>query len=202
MARITAASLAFSLLAGLSSVANAQEVENATVTQAPASPLAGQQTVGNWTGLYTGLQFGTAEISGTAGNSALDGDDVLYGVHAGYNYDLGKWVLGGELDYDQTDLGLDSGGSTIGDIDSIARLKFRAGYDLGPALIYGTVGAARIDTSVGNDTGEFYGVGVAYQISDRFVVSGEYLNHEFSDLGSVGTDTDLETFTIRVSLRF
>lgn len=153
--------------------------------------------IGEWTGFYTGLQLGYADVDGP---DALDGNNTSYGFHAGYDYDLGDWVIGGEVDYDQTDVDLGAGDATL---DSVARLKLKGGYDLGNTLIYATAGAARADTSVGDETGPFAGFGVTYKVTERYTVGAELLQHRFDDLGSVaGNDVDATTFTVRGALRF
>ncbi len=155
-------------------------------------------TGGDWTGFYTGLQLGYADADSATG--ALDGSDTSYGFHAGYDYDFGKFVVGGELDYDKTDISLGGGAASI---DSVARAKLRGGYDLGRTLVYGTAGYARADTSVGDEDGAFYGIGMAYQVTDRYQVGAELLEHKFDDVGGVaGNDIDATTFTVRGSLRF
>lgn len=155
-------------------------------------------TGGDWTGFYTGLQLGYADADSATGG--LDGSDTSYGFHAGYDYDFGQFVLGGELDYDKTDISLGGG---AGSIDSVARAKIRGGYDLGRTLVYATAGAARADTSVGDETGPFVGVGVAYQVTDRYLVGAEVLEHRFDDVGGVaGNDIDATTLSIRGSYRF
>ncbi|MGB3247025.1 MAG: outer membrane beta-barrel protein [Sulfitobacter sp.] len=152
---------------------------------------------GEWTGFYGGLQLGYADIDGDAG---LNGSDSTYGLHAGYDYDFGSYVLGAELDYDKTDIDLNGGAANI---DSVARLKFKAGYDLGDTLVYGTAGAARADTSVGNESGAFIGLGVTYKVTDRYTIGAELLEHRFSDVGgTAGADVDATTFNIRGSIRF
>jgi outer membrane immunogenic protein len=78
----------------------------------------------------------------------------------------------------------------------------RGGYDLGRTLIYATAGAAKLQTSIGDDTGEFFGLGVAYQVTDQFTVGGEVLEHRFDDIGGTGVDADATTFNIRGSFRF
>lgn len=60
-------------------------------------------TGGDWTGFYAGGQLGYADIDGTG---AADGSGGTYGVHGGYNYDFGQFVLGGEVDYDKLDIDL------------------------------------------------------------------------------------------------
>ena len=107
-------------------------------------------------------------------------------------------MLGGELDYDSTDV--DLGGAAT--IDSVTRLKARFGYDFGLALGYVTAGVADVDTSIGSESGEFYGIGVAYQVTDNFTLGGEILDHQFDDIEGSGVDADATTFTIRGSYRF
>tara|TARA_R110002072_G_scaffold302139_1_gene484128 strand:+ start:3219 stop:3818 length:600 start_codon:yes stop_codon:yes gene_type:complete len=171
-----------------------------TVAEAPvyAPAPAPVNTGGDWTGFYTGLQLGYADADSATG--ALDGNDTSYGFHAGYDYDFGQFVLGGELDYDKTNISLGGGAASI---DSVARAKIRGGYDLGRTLVYATAGAARADTSVGNETGPFFGLGVAYQITDRYLIGAEVLEHRFNDVGGVaGNDIDATTLNIRGTFRF
>ncbi|MEO0401040.1 MAG: outer membrane beta-barrel protein [Pseudomonadota bacterium] len=150
---------------------------------------------GDWTGAYVGGQLGYGDINGTG---TADGDDLLYGLHAGYDYDFGTFVLGGEIDYDFTEI--DLGGAA--DVDSVARLKLRAGYDFGPTLGYLTAGVAEVDTSIGSESGEFYGIGVAYQLSEQYTIGAELLEHSFDDINGTGVDADATTLTVRGSIRF
>lgn len=166
-------------------------VESPVIAPAPVA------MTGDWTGFYTGLQLGYADIDGDAG---LEGDDNTYGFHAGYDYDFGDFVVGAELDYDEANIDLNGG---AGSVDNVARLKFKGGYDLGNTLIYATAGVARADTSIGDETGPFAGLGVAYRVTDRYTVGAELLEHRFDDVGGVaGADVDATTFTVRGSLRF
>ncbi|CUH80493.1 outer membrane protein [Tropicibacter naphthalenivorans] len=147
---------------------------------------------GDWTGAYGGLSYGnlSAQSAGASDN------DYAFGGHVGYDYDFGDWVVGGEYEYQ------DGGDVNIAgvDVDNVQRLKLRGGYDLGQALIYGTVGAARIDTSIGDDTGAVGGVGLEYKVTDNFTIGGEVLAHDFNDLG--GADAEAQTFNMRASFRF
>jgi predicted porin len=184
---------ASSALGGAAYAGNLAEpvVEQQVYTPAP------EVNVGDWTGFYTGLQLGYADVNGPG---AQDGDNGTYGFHVGYDYDLGNYVVGTELDYDKTDVTLGGGGATV---DSVARLKFKGGYDMGSTLIYATAGAARADTSVGTETGPFVGLGVNYKVTERYTVGAELLQHQFNDVGGVGgNDVDATTFTVRGSLRF
>jgi len=150
----------------------------------------------DWTGFYLGAGIGSADVDGPG---ALDGDDVTYGVHAGYNYDFGDFVLGGEVEFDRADITLGAGAAQV---ENVSRLKFKAGYDFGPALGYVVLGGARVNTSLGNDTGSVYGLGIAAPINDQFVVSGEVLRHDFNNFNNTGQDADATSVNIRASFRF
>ncbi len=150
---------------------------------------------GDWTCGYAGGQLGYLDIDGSG---SADGDDVSYGLHAGYDYDFGQFVVGGEIEYDWTDV--DLGGAATA--DSVGRLKLKAGYDLGNVLPYIAVGVAQVDTSLGEETGNFYGLGVAYQVTPEWQVSGEALYHEFDDINGTGVDADATSLNLRASYRF
>lgn len=169
------------------------DLEEPVVEPVPA-PVTVVQTGTDWTGAYIGGQIGQLDADTSNG---LSGDDVSYGIHAGYNYDFGQFVLGGELDYDATDT--DLGGATV---DSVARAKVKAGYEFGPVLAYVTGGVAQVDTSVGDETGEFYGIGMAYRVNEQWTVGGEILEHDFDDLGGSGISADATTVSLRASYRF
>jgi hypothetical protein len=94
------------------------------------------------------------------------------------------------------DIDLPAAGGTL---DSVSRLGVEAGFDAGPALIYGTVGAARATVDAGADTlagnGYFYGVGVDYAVTDQVVLGAELLRHEFDDFDNV-TGLDVGATTV------
>ncbi|QBF31640.1 outer membrane protein [Thalassococcus sp. S3] len=165
------------------------------VPVAPAPAPVVVDTGGEWTGGYAGLQLGQLDVDGD-GNA--DGDDVMYGLHAGYDYDFGRFVLGGEFDYDFADIDLNGAAN----VDNVMRLKLRAGYDLGRTLLYATAGAARVDTSIGDETGPFGGVGISYAVAPNFTVGGEVLYHEFDELGSSGVGAEATSVSLRGSFRF
>ncbi|MEM9550078.1 MAG: outer membrane beta-barrel protein [Pseudomonadota bacterium] len=150
---------------------------------------------GDWTGGYVGGQLGYLDVDGTG---AADGDDIAYGVHGGYDFDFGEFVVGGEIEWDWTDV--DLGGAA--DVDSVGRLKVKAGYDLGNVLPYVTVGVAEVDTSLGDDTGGVYGLGVAYRLTDEWTISGEALYHDFNNIEGTGVDAEATSVNVRASFRF
>jgi hypothetical protein len=150
----------------------------------------------DWTGVYGGFALGYTDVGGTASSG---GDDVSFGPYIGYDHDFGNFVLGGEFEFNRTDIDL---GGASGDLDYIGRLKLRGGYDFGRALGYVVVGAARAKTSGADDTGAVYGIGVSVPVSDRVLIGGEILRHDFSDLGDGSGDFDTDTFNLRTTFRF
>ena len=210
-----AATAAAALLAAPAFAAGpAPVIQDAGVTPIPAAPV----TFGSdWTGGYVGGQLGYADLGGDQiDGTGLDGSGGLLGVHAGYLYDLGSYVLGAEIDYDAADFdvplstALDADGA--GAIDSMARLKFRAGADLGRTLPYAVAGFAQANPNDFGDlietdgAGWLAGVGVAHQLTDQWIVGAELLHHRFDDFvtDDVGNTASLEatTVSLRASFRF
>ncbi len=156
----------------------------------------------DWTGFYAGLQYGKG--SGDLGNRgalADFGDYDGYGLHAGYQRDLGRFVLGGELDYNKIspDENYDDG--------DLTRLRLRAGADMGRFLPYVTLGAAKISVDDFSETGLTYGLGADFKVTERFTVGAEYSRSDFKDVledetGISGRDLDTDLVQLRASYRF
>jgi opacity protein-like surface antigen len=169
------------------------------VAPAPMPVMSGS----DWTGFYAGAQLGFGRLDSDA--LTEDPDGLLYGAHAGYLYDLGSWVIGGELDIDGTDIEDETAGV---EVDAITRAKLRVGYDAGNWLPYVTAGVAQVRTSSataafdGDDTGPFAGLGVEYRLSNSLRVGAEVLQHQFEDYNDSGSDIDATTATARVSFQF
>ncbi|MCL3883746.1 outer membrane beta-barrel protein [Marivita sp. GX14005] len=166
-------------------------VEPVVVEPVAVAPMLG----GDWTGFYGGLSLGQAWVDA---DDDLDDSEMVYGVHGGYDYDFGRFVLGGELDY-QTGEDLNLGGE---DIDDIVRLKMRAGYDLDRTLVYGVLGAAQLNTDNFDDTGWVAGIGAEYLVTDNVSLGAEYLYHQFDDFDDTNLDIDADTLSLRANFRF
>lgn len=165
-------------------------VEPEPTPMVPAAPIAPSSP--NWTGAYAGGQLGFADIDTNA--AGTDGDGYIGGLTAGYDYDLGDWVVGGGLDYDFADINI-GGGTTV---DSIWRAKLRGGYKIGNGLLYAAGGYAGADTNnLGNEGGYFIGGGYDHMVSQNFSMGGEVLYHEIDGFGPAPS-VDLETTTIQV----
>jgi outer membrane immunogenic protein len=129
-----------------------------------------------------------------------DADGVEAGVRVGYDMQFGSWVVGAVAEVAATDAE-DSvtGFSTTParyaftrDLEHTAALRLRAGYAMGPALIYATGGVAygkienRFSTSNGANSfvvqtdeddadGHQFGGGVEWRLAPNLTLVGEYL---------------------------
>lgn len=153
----------------------------------------------DWTGFYAGLQYGQGDLEASQDGRGASLDVDGFGVHGGYLRDLGRFVVGGELDWNRLnadDDGLD------GDAD-LLRLRGRAGYDMGRFLPYVSLGAARIEADDLSETGFTYGIGAEFKVTERFSVGAEYSRQEFNDFDGVdGLDVDADLVQVRGSFRF
>ena len=170
----------------------------------------------DWTGFYAGGQLGYADVTGKGNHNTLlgrhkaNGDGFIGGITLGYDHDFGTWVAGVGADYDWTDVKLGDGstnlsGSNYGTkLESIWRLKARAGYKIGDGLLYATAGYAQADTKDwGSEDGYFVGAGYDYLITEQFSLGGELLYHEFTNFnGNFVPDYDPEVVTAQVRATF
>lgn len=183
-------------------------------TPAPSEPMIAVPapapvTGGDWQGGYAGLQLGYGFGEFSLDTDDFDTDGVIGGFHVGYLWDNGNWVFGPELQYDASDLSFDDPGGE-GSFDEIARLKFRAGRDMGQGLLYGSAGLAyaNFDGASGvtdidfDDPGYVVGIGYDYKFTETWTVGGEYQYHVFDDFGADGNDVDFSTIHLRASYNF
>jgi opacity protein-like surface antigen len=113
---------------------------------APAAPVVAPI---DWSGAYVGGQLGFDRLTfdDQGGEAAIEDeifDGALYGLHAGYMFDLGRIVAGGEIDFDATQIDITEVGDDVAEVGSITRAKLRLGYDACRVLPYVTAGLARV----------------------------------------------------------
>ncbi|MCF2871093.1 porin family protein [Octadecabacter sp. G9-8] len=147
-------------------------------------------TATDWSGFYVGAQFGQGEVSASDADGSVDFDTL--GLHAGYNYDLGSYVIGGEISFD--DISADGGGE--GDT---THLELRGGYDFGRVMAYGVIGVVTVDDAGDRENGSTLGLGVNYLVTDHVVLGAEYLRDTYD---FDGADVDLDTLSLRTSYKF
>ena len=199
--KIARTSMLVAPLALAAGVASAGGLAEPVPAPAPAPIAPAPVMMGSdWTGFYAGGQLGYGQLDSDA--LTEDPDGLTYGAHAGYLYDLGSWVLGGELDIDGTEIEDETADVAL---DTVTRAKLRVGYDAGDWMPYLTGGIAQARTSGavdGTDTGAFGGLGLDYRVSDGIRVGGEVLQHQFEDFDDTGIDINATTIAARVSFQF
>lgn len=182
----------------------------------------------NWAGFYGGAFLGYADDDVDADfdgvNDQPNPSGGLGGLAAGYNFQSGNWVYGVEADIAATDLNdtgdFDPAADEFGvDVNSMATLRGRVGYDMGRWMPYATLGFAAADADYSYDdgvntvndsntmTGYSAGVGAEYAINDRWSAKGEYLytnlEGRFQGEGAIDSaDVDHDIHALRAGLNY
>lgn len=161
-----------------------------------AEPLPSAPVGTTWSGFYVGGNLGAAfdpndlSIKDLSAEQDLtlkfsNDTELIGGVQAGYNWQMGGWLLGVEGDFDFAD-----------NISYLASVRGRVGWALGSWLLYGTGGVAFIDSdndfvvvsaddgpfsfSNGNtDTGFVVGGGIDYKLAPHLSLGLEGLFYDF-----------------------
>lgn len=188
-----------------------------------------------WTGFYVGAQAGWAQTrteltpgAAIAGRAAvaslpsLNRDGATVGLLAGYNYQIGQLVLGGEIDGAALITGKQRFTALTGDFITAhtnwaGSARLRVGYAFDRFMIYATGGLALADAkSTVTGTGYSYGAGdstrlgwtlgagAEYAITNNWIAGLEYRYSQFQEdtytypvsvggLGIVGFKQQLST---------
>ena len=209
MKKILLASVALFGFAGAASAADLP------VRAAPPAPIIAAVPVFTWTGFYVGVNAGygwNANDSITVGGIRFDLDDeggFVGGAQAGYNYQIGSFVVGLEGDIQYADFGgddrfdFDRDGIFDDDFntsDWFGTVRARAGVAFDRALIYATGGFAFADDA----TGWTVGGGLEYAFTNNLSakVEGLYVNLDQDDSGIFAIDSDAEFGVVRAGLNF
>ncbi len=200
MKYLLSAAAASALIAGTAFAGNIEPAPmEPMIAPAPAPVI----TTPNWTGFYAGGQMGYANVdSDFVGDR--DGDGFIGGLTAGYDYDMGSWVVGAGFDYDWADIDFGAGGPTDSTMEAIWRAKLRAGYKIGNGLLYATGGYANADTNNrGSEDGYFIGAGYEHLVTQNISIGAEVLHHQFDGFNTAPkTDIDATTAQVRATFRF
>jgi outer membrane immunogenic protein len=178
-----------------------------------------------WTGLYVGLNAGYANSRDfTHETSAIPYDvggperfgsrtgGFTGGGQIGYNYQMGRLVLGIEADFNYLDLSRtvnSRSGAVTSDVSGgfVGTVRPRVGLAFGPALFYATGGLAygNISSTITGNTantlsasntdmrvGWVAGGGLEYAINRNWSIRAEYLHTDLgrADLSGVALDTN------------
>lgn len=193
----------------------------------------------DWSGAYAGgaISLGMAETevldSGentTYGYSFVDGYAGALSGRVGYNFQSGALVYGSELSigFATFDESLDiedfcSPSTISSEISGLATLRGRIGFAIDNVLVYGTAGAAYLDTkseaqcdtdytdSIDGVTAFVAGIGAEYMYNDKLSVTFEYLavrgdsetvEAENDSVDLFSFDTDMDLFSVGVNYHF
>lgn len=153
--------------------------------------------IGPWSGFYLGATagygFGQGRADGDNGRFGFDQSGALGTVFAGYNWQMGRAVLGVEADIGTGNLKSSTSGTSgvlNTDLNAMGSIRGRAGVLVSPALLlYGTAGIGWASYDIGlagfpsetkTYTGLQVGAGLEYMISRNLTLRTEYI---YSDYG-------------------
>lgn len=162
---------------------------------------------------YAGIEFGYGmgegdQTDGIIGGpivvTPLDYDGAVYGAFAGYNFQNGNMIYGGELRYLHLNLNDAAAGFEVNStLDLRARLGFAASDQL---MVYGALGWSIADATAAADfdmDGFNYGIGAEYNVSESFFVGADFTGRQLEgSLGVVDHEGTVNTATLRVGFRF
>jgi outer membrane immunogenic protein len=222
----TSSIVALGLSLGLATSASiAADLPGSPVYNPPPAPFAL-----SWHGFYLGAHVGSGQANmdgsfkAAAGTSSsvyfdqLDLTGVLYGIHGGYNWDMGSWVVGVEADISGMDwsdraFAIESSENASADVNMLASIRGRIGIPIGQerrGLLYATGGIAFVNADLTvndsappnstdklnfNDIGGVIGAGFEWAATDQLRVRAEGLYYWFGDKESISlTSADAGDF--------
>jgi len=188
-------SVAFVAFSSVLSTAIAADLR-APVYKAP--PLLTPVPVFSWTGFYIGGHIGYGWSRFSADGDARTAKGFLGGAQAGFNYQIGQFVLGVEGEYSWANVKVDEtlfAGTLTLKNDYFATAAGRLGYAFDRLLLFGKVGAAwtrdkwdandgfgGTATATSNRTGWLFGAGLEYAFWENVSVKVEYNYLMFSSV--------------------
>jgi outer membrane immunogenic protein len=171
----------------------------------------------DWSGIYIGGHIGygyaEADIAGLGTQVLrLESEGFLGGAQGGWNYQMGRFVLGAELDFSFADINSNNSNvtNTLGNVSSntpwIATATTRLGYTWDRFLVYGKVGAAfaqfdyNIDNLTASETrvGFTVGTGLEWAVSGNWSAKAEY---NYLDFGRSSVNFDGSTVSLDIDQR-
>jgi outer membrane immunogenic protein len=184
-----------------------------------------------WTGFYVGINGGGGfgDFSGFGKTVFGSPTGGLVGGTAGYNYQIGQFVIGAEGDLDWADIqktkSFADGSSSKAQVNSLGHVLVRGGITYDRALFYLAGGYAGGDvkgtfhdtTLAGSPTfskdtwqnGWALGAGLEYAVTDNITVKGQYLFSQLSEKtyfagtpDAAKSHLDINTFTAGVNYKF
>lgn len=163
-----------------------------------------------WTGVYGGVTGGYGWLKDVdrafTPPMRASGEDWIFGAHAGYLHEIGRFVVGAEAEALKLDIQFD--GLPVWASEAYT-LKARGGMAFDRFLFTGHIGATYVTTSSSialydglADWALTYGAGFDYAITDNLTAGLSY-SHMTSDRYD-GTQiyADIDTVTARIGYKF
>lgn len=216
------ASLSGAALWVLAALPAAQAADAVAPDIAPVAPLEGSAPIYIWSGAYAGAFIGySAQKFDQSNGASFDGDGVVGGAYAGYNWQNDRIVYGVEADIGAS--GVEAGGFDRAaglpldtETNVFGSLRGRVGVAVDPFMVFGTAGAAVSDQTLklgpAEDTnthlGYTVGAGVEAKITDTIDTRLEYRYSDFGsktyDLGTATTSSGFDEHSVRagIALKF
>lgn len=160
----------------------------------------------SWGGAYLGASFGYSWLKDVDNgfNPPLhdEGDDWVFGGHAGYLVEFGGIVVGAEVEATRLDIQYENFDFITVD-DSFA-LKGRLGYAIDRFLVSGHAGGVYATTNFMDlkDWGWTAGAGLDYAFTDNITVGAQYSHFGFDDFDGTLIDAKVDTVTARFGYKF
>jgi outer membrane immunogenic protein len=181
----------------------------------PTPDLVAAAPANDWTGFHLGALLGWtwADADTDAAQGDIDADGVDGGAYAGFDYQMGNFVVGAEGDLIVPGVDGDEGPLSV-DQGLNGSLRARAGIALDQFLLYGTGGAAltNVELSRGGTSddqtlwGWTVGAGAEAMITNNITARVEYRYTDYEDdTFSVGgppasVESDLSTHSVRAGV--
>jgi outer membrane immunogenic protein len=164
-----------------------------------------------WQGPYVGANLGYQW--GSVSNAGNDPSGVMGGIQAGYNWQFGQLVLGGETDLQLSDADDRFAGWKFSN-PWFGTLRGRAGYAMNNILLYGTVGLAYGTIRAQNlalgleesrtTYGWTAGAGLEVALSGNWSAKAEYLYIDLNDrsFALTGADHGMTSSLLRFGVNY
>jgi outer membrane immunogenic protein len=203
-------------LAGASGVAQAADLYS---PREPAPTLRAFDST-PWTGGYVGLSlgrsWGTTKFETSTGNATIDTNGGQIAGYAGYTWQSGIFVFGGEAELSTGTLkGTSAAGDFSQDMKWMGAVRARAGVLVAqPLYVYGMAGVAWSDMAFkanGFDRDQSFaglqlGAGAEYRFSQNWALRLDYIytgfGNERRDFPGTSRHVDPDFSTVRAGLSF
>lgn len=169
----------------------------------------------SWSGFYMGVSVGHGKAEdddeafpiapGITIELHSEGEDWTKGFHAGYQHQMGSFVVGAEWEYQNIDIQFEGDG--IGPIpvyiEDSHTLRLRGGIALDRAHFYVSGGMQYTTTNVDlADWAYTVGAGMEYALTDNVVAGVQYDHSWFEDFDGRPIDGTYNRFSARFGVKF